>query len=46
MNNKLPNLIELGINAKVWDMTNGITYTQLKKMDGTIVIWRIFLKTK
>ena len=30
MNNKLPNLIDLGIDAKIWDMTDGKTDEQLK----------------
>lgn len=31
MNNKLHHLIELGIDAKIWDMTNGKTDEQLKR---------------
>lgn len=31
MNKKLSNLLELGVDAKVWDMTNGKTDDQLKK---------------
>tara|TARA_R110001592_G_scaffold352878_1_gene651175 strand:+ start:6067 stop:6231 length:165 start_codon:yes stop_codon:yes gene_type:complete len=31
MKNKLPYLSELGINAKIWDMTKGKTDHQLKE---------------
>ena len=31
MNNKLTHIIEMGIDAKIWNMTNGKTDDQLKK---------------
>ena len=50
MNNKLPHLLALGIEAKVWDMTNGKTDVQLKKEGWYNCdledVFRVFAKNK
>jgi len=50
MNKKLSNLLELGIDANIWDMTNGKTNDQLKK-EGLYNcdledVFRVYIKEK